>query len=140
MHRESGDDSVATDDLRLDKWLWAARFFKTRGLAQDAIKGGKIEVNGARPKPARLVQIGDELRIRRGQFESVVRVTALIRQRGPAAVAATMYQEDAGSIARRSELAHEMRLLAGSAPQYAGRPNKRDRRQIVRFTRRREDT
>lgn len=140
MHRESGNDSVATDDLRLDKWLWAARFFKTRGLAQDAIKGGKIEVNGARPKPARLVQIGDELRIRRGQFESVVRVTALIRQRGPATVAATMYQEDAGSIARRSELAHEMRLLAGSAPQYAGRPNKRDRRQIVRFTRRREDT
>jgi ribosome-associated heat shock protein Hsp15 len=102
------------DDLRLDKWLWAARFFKTRGLAQEAIKGGKIEVNGDRPKPARHVQLGDMLRIRRGQFESVVRVTGLSRQRGPATA------------------------TVASAPQYAGRPNKRDRRHIVRFTRKRE--
>jgi ribosome-associated heat shock protein Hsp15 len=138
--RKDGESTDATDDdLRLDKWLWAARFFKTRSLAQEAIRGGKIEVNGARPKPARLLQIGDRLRIRRGQFESVVRVVALIRQRGPASIATTTYEEEAESIARRESLARELRLLAGSAPQYAGRPNKRDRRQIVRFTRRRDD-
>ena len=127
------------DDLRLDKWLWAARFFKTRGLAQAAIKGGKVELNGTRPKPARHVQLGDELRIRRGQFESVIRVTGLIKQRGPAAVAASMYEEAPESVERRQELARDLRLLAQSAPQFAGRPNKRERRQIIRFTRRRDN-
>jgi ribosome-associated heat shock protein Hsp15 len=127
------------DDLRLDKWLWAARFFKTRGLAQEAIKGGKIEINGERPKPARQVRIGDTLRVRRGQFESVVRVVALSRQRGPATAAAALYEETAESIERRQALARELRLTAASAPRFAGRPNKRDRRHIVRFTRKRGD-
>lgn len=126
------------DDLRLDKWLWAARFFKTRGLAQEAIKGGKIEVNGDRLKPARHVQVGDIVRIRRGQFESVVRVTGLSRQRGPATAAAGLYEETVESMERRQALAREQRLTVASAPQYAGRPNKRDRRHIVRFTRKRE--
>jgi ribosome-associated heat shock protein Hsp15 len=126
------------DDLRLDKWLWAARFFKTRGLAQAAIKGGKVEINGTRPKAARHVQLGDELRIRRGQFESVVRVTGLLKQRGPATVAASMYEEAPDSVELRRELARDLRLLAQSAPQFTGRPNKRERRQIVRFTRRRD--
>lgn len=127
------------DDLRLDKWLWAARFFRTRGLAQAAIKGGKIEVNDERPKPARPVRIGDMLRIRRGQFESVVRVAALSRQRGPATAAAALYEETVGSIERRQALARELRLTAASAPRFAGRPSKRDRRHIVRFTRKRGD-
>ncbi|MCC6715398.1 MAG: RNA-binding protein [Gammaproteobacteria bacterium] len=127
------------DDLRLDKWLWAARFFRTRGLAQAAIKGGKIEVNDERPKPARPVRIGDMLRIRRGQFESVVRVAALSRQRGPATAAAALYEETVGSIERRQALARELRLTAASAPLFAGRPSKRDRRHIVRFTRKRGD-
>ncbi|MEZ5445808.1 MAG: S4 domain-containing protein [Gammaproteobacteria bacterium] len=127
------------DDLRLDKWLWAARFFKTRGLAQEAIKGGKIEINGERPKPARQVRIGDTLRVRRGQFESVVRVVALSRQRGPASVATALYEETAESIERRQALARELRLTAASAPRFAGRPSKRDRRHIVRFTRKRGD-
>ncbi|MCG3202855.1 MAG: Heat shock protein 15 [Gammaproteobacteria bacterium] len=125
------------DDLRLDKWLWAARFFRTRGLAQEAIKAGKIEVNGERPKPARPVRIGDMLRIRRGQFESDVRVAALSRQRQSAAAAAALYEETVESIERRQALARELRLTAASAPQFAGRPGKRDRRHIVHFTRKR---
>lgn len=127
------------EDLRLDKWLWVARFFKTRGLAQEAIKGGKVEINGERPKPARQVRIGDTLRVRRGQFETVVRVVALSRQRGPASVAAALYEESAESIERRQALARELRLTAASAPRFAGRPSKRDRRHIVRFTRKRGD-
>ncbi len=127
------------EDLRLDKWLWVARFFKTRGLAQEAIKGGKVEINGERPKPARQVRIGDTLRVRRGQFETVVRVVALSRQRGPASVAAALYEESAESIEGRRALARELRLTAASAPRFAGRPSKRDRRHIVRFTRKRGD-
>lgn len=126
-----------SENLRLDKWLWAARFFRTRGLAQEAIKGGKIEVNGERAKPARPVRIGDMLRIRRGQFESVVRVAALSRQRQSASAVAALYEETVESIERRLALAHELRLKAAGAPQFAGRPGKRDRRNIVRFTRKR---
>jgi ribosome-associated heat shock protein Hsp15 len=133
-HRPTDDE----DDLRLDKWLWAARFFKTRGLAQEAIKGGKIEVNGDKPKAARYVQLGDMLRIRRGQFETLVKVTGLSRQRGPAKVAADLYEETTESIARRQAMAEQMRFNAASAPQNSGRPSKRDRRHIIRFTRRRE--
>ncbi|MGQ0658124.1 MAG: RNA-binding S4 domain-containing protein [Chromatiales bacterium] len=126
------------DQPRLDRWLWVARFFKTRTLAQDAIRGGKVEVNGERPKPSRHVQVGDMLRIRRGQFETVVRVRGLSRQRGAASVAAGLYEETPESVARRAAIAAERRLIAASAPQFAGRPSKRDRREIIRFTRKRD--
>jgi len=129
-------DRNEDDEPRLDKWLWAARFFKTRALAQDAIRGGKIEVNGEKPKPSRHLRIGDTLRIRRGQFEFLVKVTGLSEQRGSASVAAGLYEEMPESIAKRQALAAELRLTT-AAPQFAGRPSKRDRRRIIRFTRKR---
>ncbi len=123
-----------SEGMRLDKWLWAARFFKTRGLAQAAVEGGKVHVNGARAKPARRVRPGDRLEITRGfeQFEVVVQ--GLAGRRGPAAEARRLYAETPGSLARR-EREHEARRLArAAAPAPAHRPDKRDRRRIRRFT------
>ncbi|MFO1350194.1 MAG: S4 domain-containing protein [Gammaproteobacteria bacterium] len=128
----------ASEDLklRLDKWLWAARFFKTRSAATAAISGGKVHVNKARAKPAREVRIGDVLEIRRGVDELVVVVQGLSNQRGPANLAATLYQETLESKAQREALAEQRKLLKLAAPQYERRPTKKERRQIVRFTRR----
>ena len=85
-------DQETNDRVRIDKWLWAARFFKTRGLAVEAIDGGKIEVNGTRVKRAKLVQAGDEVRVRQTPFEHVVMVRGVSDRRGPASVAATLYE------------------------------------------------
>ncbi len=132
-------DADSLDEAtRLDKWLWAARFFKTRALAQAAIRGGKLEVNGTKPKPSRHVRLGDVLRIRRGEIETVARVTGLSGHRGSATVAARLFEETPESIARGKAFVAERRLLAASAPQYAGHPDKRERRQIIRFTRKRD--
>ena len=122
-------------EIRLDKWLWAARFFKTRALATEAIKGGKIEVNGHKPKPARSVHIHDELRIQRGPFAYDVTVVGVSGQRGPATAAARLFRESAESVSRREALAHELRDQALTRPWLPGRPSKRDRRRIIRFTR-----
>src|ERR687883_597977 len=86
-------EDAAMDAVRLDKWLWAARFFKTRGLAAQAIETGKVEVNGERAKRAKHLQVGDKLRIRLGPYHHVVSVRALSERRGPAAVAATLFEE-----------------------------------------------
>src|SRR4249919_4309330 len=93
-HPESGPSKV-----RLDKWLWAARFFKTRSLAAEAVAGGKVLVSGDRAKPAKLLQSGDEVRVRLGPYEHTIHVRALSERRGPATVAATLYEETADSIA-----------------------------------------
>lgn len=123
------------DALRLDKWLWAARFFKTRALAAEAVSGGKVWLNGARTKPAHAVRVGDELQIRKGPRESfVVIVQALSRTRGPANAAGLLYDETPESRALREQLAEQHRLVAASAPQSGERPTKRHRRHIVRFT------
>ncbi|MGH8511082.1 MAG: RNA-binding S4 domain-containing protein [Gammaproteobacteria bacterium] len=122
-------------EIRLDKWLWAARFFKTRALATEAIKGGKIEVNGHKPKPARSVHIHDELRIQREPFTYCVTVVSVSGQRGPTTAAARLYQESAESVSRREALALELRAQALTQPRFPGRPSKRDRRRISRFTR-----
>jgi ribosome-associated heat shock protein Hsp15 len=127
------------DELRLDKWLWVARFYKTRSLATEAIKGGKVDVNGNKAKPSRAVQIGDELRVRKPPFEHTVIVQGTARFRGPAEVAATLYRETPESIAKRAALAANLKAAAASQPTLRGRPSKRDRRQIVRFTRRQDD-
>lgn len=119
--------------VRLDKWLWAARFFKTRGLAAEAIKGGKVEINGARAKPSRTLQVGDRLRIRRGPDLFEVDVSALSQQRGPAAQAALLYRETEQSRQHREQLAALRKAEAVSRPKFPGRPTKRDRREIVRF-------
>jgi len=129
MHTES------SERVRLDKWLWAARFYKTRGLAAEAIDGGKVEVNAARAKRAKMVQVGDEVRIRHSPFEHVVIVCAVSERRGPASVAATLYEETPESKARREALATQLRSMP-SGDWDSGRPTKRDRREIDRFRKR----
>ena len=120
--------------VRLDKWLWAARFFKTRSLAAEAIAGGKVLVGGERAKPAKLLQAGDEVRVRLGPYEHIVHVRALSERRGPASVAATLYEETADSLAARAKLAEQLRMApAAFVYEEKGRPTKRDRRELDRF-------
>ena len=118
--------------VRLDKWLWAARFYKTRALAADAIDGGKVDVNDARVKRAKLVQIGDEVRIRQTPFEHVVKVRGVSDRRGPASVAATLYEETPESKTKREAMATQLRSMPHDDWE-TGRPTKRDRRDIQRF-------
>jgi len=122
------------DKVRLDKWLWAARFYKTRPLAAEAVSGGKVHINGNRAKPAHGVDIGDEMRIRKGPYEFIVIVTGLSARRGPAKTAALLYEETPASREARAQLAEQHRLASLSSPRHEGRPNKRQRRQIIRFT------
>ncbi|HET7729492.1 MAG TPA: S4 domain-containing protein [Usitatibacter sp.] len=122
---------------RLDKWLWAARFFKTRTLAVEAIEGGRVSVNGDRAKPAKEVREGDAVTIRRPPFEYAVVVKALSDKRGPASVAATLYEETAESRARRTVLAAEMKALP--QPRFKGRPTKKTRRDYEAWLRSADD-
>lgn len=127
-------EHTAEEDLRIDKWLWAARFYKTRSAAAEAVRGGQVEVNGARVKPSRTLAPGDVVRVRRGPLEQQVTVLQLSRQRGPASAAAALYAELPESLAARERLAEQLRLEARSglrAP--PGRPTKKDRRALVRF-------
>ncbi|MHB9100868.1 MAG: RNA-binding S4 domain-containing protein [Sulfuricella sp.] len=119
--------------LRIDKWLWAARFFKTRSLAAEAVEGGKAHLNGVRVKPAKTVSIGDTLEIRIGPFQFVV-VCGLSPRRGPASEAAKLYQETGESRSAREALAAQLKAEAIHGEERQGRPTKRDRRHIVRFT------
>lgn len=120
--------------VRVDKWLWAARFFKTRSLAAEAIGGGKILVNGDRVKPAKLLQLGDEVRIRLGPYEHAVHVRGISERRGPAPVAATLYEETPESAAARAKLAEQLRMApAAFVYEEKGRPTKRDRRELDRL-------
>lgn len=119
--------------VRLDKWLWASRFFKTRALASEAVDGGKVHVNGERVKASRAVRPGDRLEIRRGAEVVDVRVLVLSEHRGPAAAAQTLYEESEESRARREAMAEQRRLVAAGVPRPSGRPDKRSRRRIIRF-------
>jgi ribosome-associated heat shock protein Hsp15 len=120
------------EGVRIDKWLWAARFFKTRSLASEAAAGGKVEVNGERAKPAKTVRTGDEVRVRLGVFEHVLVVRGLSERRGPASVAQTLYEETPDSAAARASMAERMRYEAVALVADAGRPSKKDRRDIRR--------
>lgn len=123
--------------IRLDKWVWAARFFKTRALAAEAINGGRVHVNGARSKPARTVRIGDMVRIRKEPYEFVVCVCGLSEKRGSATVACTLYEETEQSRIARMEVARELRTQSLAGIEHVkGRPTKKSRRQIIRFIRR----
>jgi ribosome-associated heat shock protein Hsp15 len=117
---------------RIDKYLWAARFFKTRARAKEAIDGGKVHLNGNRVKPSREVAVGDRLEITLGYDEKVVTVTGLSEQRHSAPIAQTLYEETPESIQQR-ELRAEQRRAAGSHLRSEGRPSKKDRRLIHRF-------
>ena len=129
---------MTSDELervRLDKWLWAARFFKTRAIAATAIETGKVEVNGERAKRAKQLQVGDSLRIRLGPYHHIVTVRGLSEIRGPAPVAAKLYEETPESIKAREAMAAQVKAAATGASYEKGRPTKKDRRDIERLRR-----
>ena len=125
-----------TEKVRIDKWLWAARFYKTRGLAREAIKGGKVQLDGNRVKPGRTLSEGDRLIIRRGDDEYEVTVTDIGDRRVSAALAQEKYLEDPASRTRREAAAEQRRLDREARTEHARRPDKRQRRQIIQFTKR----
>lgn len=127
-------DKTPLAKMRLDKWLWAARFFKTRSLANQAIEHGQVKLEGERVKPAREIRPGDQLQVHIGDFDWLLTVCALAMQRGPAPVAQQLYEEDPASHARRQQQVSDRKLAASPAATIKGRPTKRDRRQIHRFT------
>jgi len=132
--------SSDADRVRIDKWLWAARFFKTRSAATDAVEGGKVEVNGESVKPAKAVKPGDEVRLRVGPFEHVLVVRALAERRGPAAAAQALYTETEASVATRERLREQLRMApAAFVYEEKGRPTKKDRRELQRFIDRRRE-
>ena len=116
--------------VRIDRWLWAARFFKTRGAATGAVLGGHVHVGSERVKPAREVKVGDRLEIRRGQQRFTVVVTGLAERRGPASAAAELYEETPESIAEREKRREERRLAKPLGAELSERPTKRDRRRL----------
>ena len=129
-----GEDSAAAEPVRVDKWLWAARFFKTRALASEAIASGKIEVNGDRPKPAKTLKPGDEVRVRQGPYEHILIVRALSDRRGPASVAQTLYAETDASRAEREKLSMQLKMAPPAFVfEEKGRPTKKDRRDLANF-------
>jgi ribosome-associated heat shock protein Hsp15 len=138
-HAEHGCDHRAIESVRIDKWLWAARFMKTRSMAAEAVKGGRVQLKGTRVKASRDVSAGDELEITIGQTRRVVIVRGVADRRGPAAEAVKLYEETAASVAAR-ELAAAQRRLQSPAPgaDLGARPTKRDRRRLdsARGTRR----
>lgn len=119
--------------MRIDKWLWAARFYKTRSIAVDAIDGGKVELNGAGVKPSRDVKPGDEVRLRLGPYVHVVIVRGVSDRRGPSTVAETLYEETAESRGAREKLAWTLRHAAPVIDPGDGRPTKKDRRDLDRL-------
>lgn len=126
--------SGSKDGVRIDKWLWAARFFKTRGLAAQAVAGGKVHLGGQRVKPAHQVRVGDTLQVRRGHEEFTIIVQGLSERRGPASAAATLYSETAQSAERRQAMAEQRRIAGEQRPAIHGRPDKRDRRKVRQLT------
>ena len=126
------------ENLRIDKWLWAARFFKTRSLAADAVTGGKVKLNGERVKAAKTIRLDDELSIHVGPYEYLVRVLGLSGKRGPASEATLLYEESVSSKAAREDLAARLSAQRVDDSHEKGRPTKRARRQIIRFTKGRD--
>ena len=124
-----GDNRRTMESIRIDKWLWAARFYKTRALAVQAIERGRVQMAGANVKPARELKVGDMVRVRQGDIEREVVVRALSAARGPAPVAQQLYEETAASQAEREQAAAARRLAPEPGETIAhGRPTKRDRR------------
>jgi ribosome-associated heat shock protein Hsp15 len=119
--------------VRLDKWLWAARFFKTRGLAVEAIAGGKVLVNSARAKRAKPIHVGDRIRLRLGPYEYQLTVRGVSERRGPPVEAVRLYEEDAAAKQAREALAAQHKLLPAPVFRGKGRPTKKQRRDIERW-------
>ncbi len=121
------------ESVRIDRWLWAARFFKTRSLAKAAIDGGKVHLNGQRTKPAKEIQIGHELKIRRGDIEQVIIIEQLSDKRGPASIAQTLYRETEDSIETRESLRAHNRMLRAGLTIPREKPDKKARRELRRL-------
>jgi ribosome-associated heat shock protein Hsp15 len=124
---------VSEGTVRLDKWLWASRFYKTRAAAVQAIRAGRVDVNDVRAKPAKTLSLGDRVRIRKSPFEFRLTVRALSQQRGRAAQAALLYEEDPAGKAERERLAQQLRIAPTPSYEGKGRPTKRDRREMERL-------
>ena len=122
--------------VRIDKWLWAARFYKTRGLATEQVNGGHVQLNGEAVKPSKQIECGDELTILREQDRFVVTVTGLAEKRGSAVIAKALYEESRASVEAREKAREVRRLNATVGPK--SRPDKKARRQIIRFVRKRD--
>ncbi len=131
MNKKVKDESIIK--TRLDKWLWAARFYKTRHLAAEAINGGHVHHNGHRVKPSRVIQVADKLTVHKTPFTFEITVQGLSIRRGPAKEARLLYSEQEESIKKREELAEQRKLNAAQFPHAERRPDKRDRRRIIRF-------
>lgn len=127
-------DKASGERLRLDKWLWAARFYKTRGLASEAISGGKVKLNGHTAKPSREIKAGDQLEITIGDVQWNIAVAGLNEYRRPAPEAALLYAESEESRARRQAASEARKLAPAPGSDLKGRPTKRDRRQLQRFS------
>ena len=127
-------DPEKHQSLRIDKWLWAARFYKTRSLASDAVKTGKVQVNGERAKPSKEISVGDTLTIKQAYFSKTITVSNLSNRRGPATIAETLYQETPESITHRQRLKEIQQAQPAIRRSGQGRPTKRERRQIISFT------
>jgi ribosome-associated heat shock protein Hsp15 len=126
--------SEPQERVRIDRWLWAARFYKTRSLATEAVNGGKVEVNGERAKPARLIRVGDAVRVRQPPLEWQLVVRGLADRRGPAAVAQGLYEETAESRATRQRIQEQLRVVQPLfVYEKKGRPTKKDRRMLDRW-------
>ncbi len=132
---EAAPDTLGNTDerTRLDKWLWAARFYKTRSLAAQAIDAGQVRLNDERVKPAHSVRHGDGIVIRKGNASWDVRVTGISERRGPASEAALLYRETAESVAIRVEQAAQRKAAGATDPRFPGRPTKRERRKLEDF-------
>jgi ribosome-associated heat shock protein Hsp15 len=131
--------AMTNDAIRIDKWLWAARFFKTRALAAEAVAGGKVKLSGERVKVAKVVRVNDALRITIGPYDYAIQVLALSARRGPAAQAALLYEESAASQAARKALATRLAAERAAITHSEGRPSKKERRQIIQFKKSRTD-
>jgi|UPI0003773F9D ribosome-associated heat shock protein Hsp15 len=127
---------MSCESVRIDRWLWAARFFKTRSLASAAVQGGHVQVNGVTSKASRKIHCGDEIHIQREAYTWRITVTALAEKRGSATQAATLYQEHPASIEQRERQQAEHRAQHANQ-QTTTRPDKKQRRQIIRFTQKR---
>ena len=122
-----------TDGVRLDRWLWSARFFKTRLMAADAVRSGRVLLNNKRTKPAKSVRIGDQVRIRKAAFRYAIQVTALSETRVGADIAVTLYDESEQSVEVRDTLSTQLKLQRSGSHLPKGRPSKRERRQLNRL-------
>lgn len=123
----------ASEGVRLDKWLWAARFYKTRAIAREMVEGGKMHYNGQRSKPSKLVELNAMLTLRQGNDEKTVKVLALTEQRRPAPDASQLYEETAESIAKREKVALARKMNALTMPHPDRRPDKKERRDLMKF-------